>query len=236
MELTTTTRKVLGAGALAFTALALSGCGADFELAFGEDGEGTVETRVFDVEDFSSVDLDSFVNADIMVDPSQPPSVSFETNPNLFDNLTVDVKNDTLRISMNSVSNADEARAIIVVPSLESIDADGAVSVDVVGVQESLIVDADGAVDINIEGKAGEEISRLEISADGATSISAGDVTATVVDVDIDGASSVDITATDSVTGSIDGAADLDVAGGAEVDVDVSGAASVNDDWFFGSD
>lgn len=226
MEHTSRSSKLISATALAFGALALGACGAEFDITFGEDGEGAVETRVFEVDDFSAIDVNSFIEADIEIDPSQKASLSFTTNPNLFDNLNVEVTNGELRLSMSDVGEADEARAIIIVPSLDKLEAGGAVSVDVVGIRDDFEVEVNGAADVDASGAS--EIKRLTVDANGASSVDLSGVTAEYVDVDVDGASSVDITVSESVTGNVSGASDLDVEGDGEIDVVSSGAASVN--------
>lgn len=221
-------KRALGTGALVVGAFALSACGADLDFSFGEDGTGSVETRVIEVDNFTMIDLDSALDAVIKVDPAAESSLSFTTHPNLFDNLDVDVSNGRLKLSINDVGDADEVQATIVVGSLAEFEASGAISAEINGVHDDISIKVDGASDVDASTADNTTISNLTVDADGASSMDLSQLSAKTATVDIDGASSVDVNVTEKVSGSVSGASDLDVEGGGRVDVQVSGAASVN--------
>lgn len=221
--------KLVSIGALAFGVLALSACGGiEFDVSFGEDGTGDVETRTIEVDDFTAIDLDSVMDADIQVDPDQPASLTFTTHPNLFDNLDAKVEANTLKLSIDDVGSADELKATIVVPTLTDFEASGAVSADITGVRDDVSFSIDGASDIDVSGADAVTITNVTVDVNGASSLNMTDLAVETARVDIDGASSVDANVSEEVTGSVSGAADLDVEGGGSIDVQVSGAASVN--------
>ncbi len=222
--------KLIAIGALALGAMVLPACGdLDFDFSIGEDGEGDVETRTIELDgDFSAIDLATFITAEIEVDPDAPASLTFATNPNLFNNLEVEVESDRLSISMIDVGNADEARAVIVVPSLSEIEVTGAVSAHVTGIRDDISLAISGASSVEASAADGTTIDNLTAKVSEAADLDADDLQAHNAQIEASGASSVDVNVADEVTGSVSDASSLDVDGDASVDVRVSDAASVD--------
>ncbi len=215
--------------ALAVGALMLSACGADLDVSFGgEDGEGAVETRTIEVSNFDAIELDSFLSAVVVVDPTSEPTLTLTTNPNLFDNFSADVDGSTLAVAMDDVSNADENLVTITVPTLERFAASGATSAELSGIDSSLVLDVSGASDVVITAAEGVEVPMIDVEASGASSADLSELPAATASVEIGGSSSVEVNVSGTVIGTVDGASSLDVDGGAQIEATASGAASID--------
>lgn len=191
---------------LAAGALFIGACGVDFEVSFGEDGNGVIETRTFALPEFDRIEIDAIYDVSIEVDRDATPAVSITTDENLFDELEVEVINGELVLDIDgSIDPSSDLDVTIVVAELAELQTDGVSSAWV-------------------EGSGGD----LVIKADGASSIDAGDYDAANVIVDVDGVSSVELSARNAVTGSADGASSVDIHQADSVDVDTGGIADVD--------
>jgi hypothetical protein len=175
----------------------------------GEKGSGNLATETREVAAFSELDISSAVNVDLTVDASVGHSVTVTYDDNLLDNLVTRVAGDTLVIefqgSVNLTGGADRSVAVTM-PDVTSIDVSGASSVTATGSTASYRLDASGASQVDLRN--------LEVVD---------------AEIDVSGASNVDVFATGTVSGSASGASDVTISGKpASVLVDSSGASNVD--------
>jgi hypothetical protein len=175
----------------------------------GEKGSGNLATETREVAAFSELDISSAVNVDLTVDASVGHSVTVTYDDNLLDNLVTRVAGDTLVIefqgSVNLTGGADRSVAVTM-PAVTSIDVSGASSVTATGSTASYRLDASGASQVDLRN--------LEVVD---------------AEIDVSGASNVDVFATGTVSGSASGASDVTISGKpASVLVDSSGASNVD--------
>ncbi|MCP4306708.1 MAG: hypothetical protein GY926_18885 [bacterium] len=181
----------------------------DIGLIGGEQGSGNLTTDVRDVTPFSEIDVSSAVTVDLTVDPTATHSVIVTYDDNLIDNLRTRVDGDTLIVelqgSVNLTGGADRL-VQITMPEVVGIEVSGASGVTATGPAAAYRLDASGA-------------SRVDLR----------NLEAFDVELDISGASDVDVYATGTVSGSASGASNLSVYGKpASVLVDSSGASDVD--------
>jgi hypothetical protein len=193
---------------LALVTTVLSSCEGGV-LTIRDEGSGVLVTETRDVGDFTSIEVSAALNLDLTVDPEASPSVNVTFDDNLIDNVLTRVEVDTLILevegSYNLIGSGDR-RIAVSMTALESLEASGATDVEISGEAPSYRLIVSGASDVDAE------------------KLQAGDV-----EVEISGASSVDLAATGTVSGNISGASNLRVYGEpASVLVDSSGASSVD--------
>lgn len=221
----TSTARRLALPALA-GAILLTACDVDVSLD-DLDGSGDHVTETYAVERFTSVDVGDAFLVDIEVRSDAVASVEVTTDDNLIDRIDVEVRDGVLHIDEAGHRALDPslAEVRIVVPRLEAIAAGGAGTIDVDGIDvEEFRVELSGARIVSLSGV----VDRLEVEANGAALLSASDLEAAEVVIDLEGAAVADVHASDRVSGSTSGAVGLDVDGGADVDVDTSGLAWID--------
>ena len=157
------------------------------------------------------------------------------------------VSDDTLRIGLQprtTVSNAT-LEADVTVTSLDAVEASGAVDLHLgtltgstLELQLSGASELDGAVDFEsmngeISGASNVSLSgrigTLDIEASGASELSFLDLEVDVLTVRLSGASSAEVSVSDSIEASLSGASSLRYRGDPDVStLEVSGASSID--------
>jgi hypothetical protein len=193
---------------LAVVTLVLASCdGVGF--VGGEKGSGNLVTESRDVDTFSSIEASGAINVELTVDPGASHTVTVTYDDNILDNVITRVAGDTLVLeldgSLNLTGNADRV-VVVTMPDLAGIEASGASGVHGSGSASTYSLDASGA-------------SRVDVR----------DLEAIDIDVDVSGASDVDLFATGTVRGEVSGASDVKVYGKPiSVLIDSSGASTVD--------
>ena len=185
-------------------------------------GSGNLETREFDYDSFSRIEVGSAFDVEIM--PSLEYSVRITLDDNLFDNLVVTRSGDTLKIGLRLgyVYSNYTARAEISLPELHHLGLSGATigTARGFGSAEPFSAAISGAshLDIELTTDAG-----LDISLSGASTLFGSLTAGGDASFDLSGASSVEVSGA---------AANLDVsasgASGAELDGFTVGDADVH--------
>jgi PBP1b-binding outer membrane lipoprotein LpoB len=193
---------------VAAVALVLAGCD-DIGLTSGETGSRNVVTEIREVSTFSGIDVGSAIKVEVSVDPTASQSVSVTYDDNIIDKLVTRVSNDTLILefdgSVNLTGSADRVIAITVA-KLETLEASGASNVEATGSAGALRLDASGA-------------SRVDLR----------DLEAVDMEIDISGASKVDLFVTGTVSGDVSGASNVNIYGNpVSALIDSSGASTVD--------
>jgi hypothetical protein len=178
-------------------------------ITTGERGSGNLVNETREAGSFTAVDVGSAIKLDLTVDPAATPSVVVTFDDNIIDMVVTRVSGNTLVLdidgSVNLTGNAERS-ITVTINELVALDASGASEVDATGTTGSYQLDASGA-------------SRVDVK----------DLVATDVELDVSGASNVELYAIGTVRGSASGASSLDIYGNpASVLVDSSGASSVD--------
>ena len=186
----------------------LSGCEGDV-FTIADEGSGVAATEQRDVGRFTSIDVSGALNLRLTVDASAEPSVIVTFDDNLIERVITRVEGDTLILDIDGTMNltGNNNRFIAVsVADIETIRASGATDVEATGMVRSYGLNASGASDIDAE-----------------------ELIAGQIEVDISGASGVDLYATDAISGSVSGASRLRIHGDPQqVSVESSGASNVS--------
>ena len=174
-------------------------------------GTGPVETRTLDLRDFTGICVKG--GAGVKFSQADSFAVRVSTQENIFDSLDFEVKDSVLFIQTigHRRVNADKYEINLTMPSLSSIEVDGAVDFEAL-----------------TAWKASGDVS---ISVNGAGEISFDSLTCQKLDVEINGASELDASGLDVSVLSIqiNGAGDVEVSGKAgEADLRVAGAGDID--------
>ncbi len=186
---------------------------------------GETVTETFDVTEFTEVEVSSAF--DVTIEIGDEPSVEIDLNDEVLDRLEVEQDGDRLSIGFDgglfSISGPLDAR--IVTTDLTKVSLDGAVDASIRGLDASqLDVELSWASQVTGRGSVGV----LVIDADGASQADFADTEVERAEVDVSGASSVDVNGAAEVRGQASGASSVDVSPDADnVNVTTSGASSV---------
>jgi len=221
-------------------ALLAAGCGQDVVR-----GSGQVVERDLDVGGFDRIEVASAL--DVTVVAADEAGATVRGDDNVVDRVEADVRRDTLRLSLEDevsltgaelaievrvpelvglrVSGASSVTLEPAVPAEElSVELSGAASLDGQVSVDALTATLAGASDLTLEGGA----DRATVEADGASELDLADLTVGELEVSLSGASSGEVTVTDTLAVELAGASSLVYAGSPEVtDQDVTQASSL---------
>lgn len=211
---------MLGFITIAAIALLATGC----RISIGSDDGDTV-TETFDIDEFSELEVSTAF--DVEIDVGSETTLEIDVDEDLVEDLDIDQEGDRLSIDIDQgfFSTSGPLRARITTPNLEALRLNGAVEVDVKGLDgDRLDLELNGASKVTGEGS----VRSVTIDSDGASTVEFDDVEIEEVQLDIDGASSLQLNGAANVTGRLDGASSVDVSNSASVDVITSGASSID--------
>lgn len=208
---------------VASVVLAAAACGS---LGVGESGSGTLETVEPDVGGFSQ--LVAEFAFDVTLSVGDDVDLVVRADDNVIDDVKASVSGDTLTLGLAGSYRDVTLEADLVVPedALTSIRLSGAASVT--GVDplnaDGFSIDASGASDVALEVVS----NTLAVDASGASTVEmtgSGDV----VDADASGASTLRLAGFDAstVTARADGASTVEVSASESLDADASGASTI---------
>ena len=173
---------------------------------------------------FDSIDVGGPFRVEVVVGPET--SVSISGDDNVVPKVRSEVSGSRLHIELPGRVVTDLPLTVtIATPTLVELDAGGASTVTISGVQtESFEVDLSGASEATIRGQSEE----LEVDVSGASRLHAVDLSADRVDVDASGASKVSVTAREEADVEASGASKVRVHGNPpKVSKDASGASKI---------
>lgn len=167
------------------------------------EGSGQSMTEQRDVEPFTELSVRGAVQAQVRI--GQPQSVSLIGDDNVIRVIKTEVRDDRLAVEPEKSYNSNlPLRLEIVVPDLDWV----AVS---------------GASTVQVSGSAGE----VDAEASGASRTRLQDLSAREAEVDATGASTIEVTVSERLTGSASGASTVTYAGDPDVRVSTSGGSNV---------
>ena len=198
----------------------------NFQLNIGkEKGSGHMATEVRELRDFSSVDVSSVFQVEIIAQSEF--HVEVEADDNLLQFIETEVRNGELHISLDKgVKTSNPLRVRIGVPNIERLEASGATKVFISNLKNSKIeVDTSGASKIELSGETGQ----LIVDVSGASHINATDLKAVDAVVDASGASRVNVNVSGELNSEASGASNINYTGDpTNVIKRTSGASSVS--------
>lgn len=211
----------------------------------GIEGSGIAETTIFNLDDFDEIEVSGAFVVELSVEDG-PTTVEVTIDDNLVEHLEVDVDDGRLTIGMDGTSfhTRTAPTAVVSMPRLSEVDVHGASQLTASGVDtgEDLSVEVGGASQAAIDGRfakleveAGEasfvvltgDAESSSLDAGGASSIDLGGLSTGAVDVDLRGASSVEVGQATRADGELSDASHLSVPAEVSGSISVSGASSV---------
>jgi Putative auto-transporter adhesin, head GIN domain len=208
-------------------------------------GSGKTESARIAVSSFSRLDVeDTF---DVTVSVGQKAAVTIRVDDGHQDALDVGVTDDTLHVRLEPGTSVRDAtlEADVTVPTLSRIDASGAsqvhladeIAVDSLELTVSGASALDGAVKISegrldVSGASRTNLTgsavRLDLSVGGASSVRSVAFTAQSLTASLSGASSAELTVTDSLSAEVSGVSALRYKGSPQITrQEISGLSSI---------
>ncbi|HTF89273.1 MAG TPA: head GIN domain-containing protein [Planctomycetota bacterium] len=195
-------------------------------IGSGRPGSGVSATQTRLVPEFHALRIEGSCDAKVAVGGAA--SLEISADDNLIDDITTEVVEGVLVISMKDGANDSfrvGPRATISVPSFDCAVIQGSGDVDITGVNgESLEVRISGSGDLNARGKA----TKVTVAIDGSGDIDLGGLESLQANVSINGSGDVRVRCSQSLTASVSGSGDVDYLGGpAQTHIAVSGSGDV---------
>jgi hypothetical protein len=205
--------------------LSLTSC--DELLNDNFEGRGPVVKRTLKVGSFEGVEVSNSMNLYIRQGLQQ--SVMVESHANILDQLEVKTRSGLLEIELErgSYRNVD-VNIYITLPEIKYIGGSGASKVELSHFDKinELELDFSGATFFCVVGRE-TNVNRLSIDISGAVELQAFLLKCRRIDLDLSGASSCELYATEKLNLDISGASQVRYKGKPLVSQDVSGASSV---------
>lgn len=202
------------------------GCGlSGIKELSAVQGSGNAKTETRKADGFKRVDASGAVNVEIV--SQKGFSVSVEADDNLIQNIKTEVSGDTLKIySEDKISPKTQINVKVSMPEIIGLEVSGASNANVSGVSSDLVeLKASGASKVRIEG----EVIKLKVDASGASKIDAEALKGEDASVDVSGASSATVLATEEVDLDASGASKITYVGEPKrIKQNASGASSIN--------
>jgi len=174
-----------------------------------EIGSGTSKTEDRTVPAFSGVSAEATIIAEVTV--GSPASVAVTADDNLLDNVQTSVAGSVLELRLTgNLSIRTPVRVRIVMPAVSELNAESSAEVRAAGVDaQSLRVRSESSGRVSATGRA----TSLDIRGTSAGQIELGELDAASATVALESAAMARLHVSQSVEGSVAGAAVLTVAG-----------------------
>jgi hypothetical protein len=189
-------------------------------------GSNNITTEIRDVSGFTGVEISSALNANVTFGAEF--NVTVRANDNVQERVLVRRDGDNLEVKLASGNYREiDVTVNITMPDLENIEVSGASNVDVAGFAAigDLSVNVSGASNLDFESATA--VTDLSAAITGASTASLFSLIATQADVNITGASTLSLTATELISGSLTGASTLRYHGSPSITANTSGASSI---------
>lgn len=213
-----------------------------------EQQNADTKTLTYDIKDFDSLDISGYHSLQL----KQGPVFSIEASGREWElnNLHVEKITNTLHIDQRERFNLcifcsrKRVDVVITAPTYKSLDIHGANSVTTDGISgdaldirlsgastitgtldiKSLTVDQSGATEVKVQGKA----NKINLEVSGASHFEGLNFTLEEAQIDVNGASSVELLVKKSLIGEVSGASHLKYSGNPPLNrIEVTGASSV---------
>jgi hypothetical protein len=225
--------------AVLFLSLGFTACGSSIT------GSGLVVREIRETSPFSSVSVSSAIK--LVLTQGSAYEVVVSADDNLLPLVVTKVSGGTLNIGIEPFTSLRRYKEIVVyvtAPEFHSIHCSGASEVKATNMlsQESLVIKSSGASEVKltvdaryleVEGSGASEITmegsaaNLMAKISGASEMKSYGLHCLMAEVELSGASDMQVSAAEKVIGKASGASSLYVKGNASVNVRTSGASSV---------
>lgn len=215
---------------------------------------GQTERQTRQVSDFTGIDVGGAFH--VFFTQGDSYSLVLETNPDLFDKITTEVKGNTLHInSSKTLKNYDKLALYITAPALNELKASGAAVFNTQNMLETgnFSLTASGAANVKMDLETNSLVSKISGAANvvlkgsatnhqsdvsGASVLKAENLNTIDADVKISGASSANFNPERKIKARVSGASNINFPETVqETEISVSGAGEVNNrnNFEFGS-
>lgn len=209
--------------ALLLLGLGLSLTGCNFER--GLAGSGVRKTEKRDLKSFSAIDTTGAYTVDVTC--QKAAAVEVEADDNILPLIKTEVRDGILFVSNTQPYHSSKTVTLrITLPELNSVANHGAGQLKIVDANSSdLKIDSTGAASVDAAGTA----KSVEISSTGAGEIDTSKLHAGNVKVEVSGAASVSVYASEQLDVNVSGASHVSYSGNPKtVNKHVSGIGSVD--------
>lgn len=204
-----------------------------------------VTTRSFEVEHFTSMNVDGAFHVEVTQQNSPSSAVKVETDENQVHRVEIEVRNEVLFVKLRN-SLRSPKRLILYVTSDQftrielnganslssttplygdaiELDFSGASEIDLALDYDEVRADISGACSLALHGKA----NKASLSVSGVGNMSAQDLEANLVDVRVSGTGSADVYAQEALVAQVSGMGNITYKGDPAVQQSVSGMGSI---------
>ncbi|MCX6150104.1 MAG: DUF2807 domain-containing protein [Ignavibacteriales bacterium] len=191
----------------------------------GVHGSGIIKDEYRDVESFDGIEVSGFY--DIHIQCGEKPGLKIIGDDNILPLIKTNIENGTLHIwNKKNISPRKKIRFEITTDNISSLNSSGANRIIVQNINnDELEVEVSGAGTTKLEGKT----EYLNINLSGAANIKADKLKAKKVTVEISGASSADVYASEELRAEISGVGNINYYGNPQdVKKSISGLGSIN--------
>jgi len=200
--------------------LSLSGCNLERGLA----GSGVRKTEKRDLKTFSAIDTTGAYTIDVTC--QKPAGLEIEVDDNILPLIKTEVRDGILFVSNDQPYHSSKTVTLrISLPELNSVANHGAGQIKIVDANSSdLKIDSTGAASVDAAGTA----KSIQISSTGAGEIDTSKLRADKAKVEVSGAATVDVYASEQLDVNVSGAGHVSYSGNPKtVNKHVSGIGSV---------
>ena len=192
----------------------------------GRSGSGVSATQTRLAEPFHALRIEGCCNASVSIGTNQ--SVGITADDNLIDDITTEVKDGVLVISMKDGTNDSfhvGPKASIVVAALDIVSIQGSGDVDVQGLNcESFTAQIEGSGDLRVLGSA----TKLKAGIEGSGDMDLSGLETQDASVSIEGSGDVRVRCSATLAASVSGSGDIDYSGSpSKTNISVSGSGNV---------
>jgi hypothetical protein len=174
----------------------------------GVQGSGKVTEKTIQIRDFDTIQMNGGGRVEIVV--GQPLKLIVKTDDNVHPVLISRVRGDTLKLDSTRMIAPTELSYIIHTPRLIRVESNGAVNGTITGISgKKFRLECNGASELKLVGKVDE----FRVEANGASSIDAFELMAEEVYAESNGAGTLDVHATQKLTGEAAGASSVNYKG-----------------------
>jgi hypothetical protein len=201
--------------------LGLSGCKFERGLA----GSGVRKTEKRDLKSFSAINTTGSYTIDVTC--QKPAGLEVEADDNILPLIKTDVRDGILFVSNDQPYHSSKTVSLrITLPELNSVSTHGAGELKIVDANSSdLKIDSTGAASVDAAGTA----KSVQISSTGAGNIDTSKLRADKAKVEVNGAASVDVYASEQLDVNVSGAGHVGYSGNPKtVNKQISGIGSVS--------
>ncbi len=208
------------------------------------DGNRTIVTEEFDLNDFSSITLN--IAADIKLTQGDRQFVEVEGQENIVDILNMKVRNHILEIDFDDCVNYDDLTIFITIPDIEFLSIRGSgniVGENIFDLKDlELKISGSGDMDLGIDAddvkakisgsgkiKMDGKMDVLDLRISGSGDLEAFDLNTNDSKISISGSGDVEIFAEDNLDVKITGSGDVYYKGHPKLDVNITGSGKVVD-------